>query len=53
MQIKKMHVFSCIMYCFFSRLWSGVVPRVMWISIGGFVFLGVYDGAKYYFSKCL
>lgn len=27
-------------------LWSGVVPRVMWISLGGFVFLGVYEGAK-------
>ncbi|KAL8280852.1 hypothetical protein RQP46_006856 [Phenoliferia psychrophenolica] len=27
-------------------LWSGVVPRVMWISLGGFVFLGVYEGSK-------
>ena len=25
---------------------SGVQPRVMWISIGGFVFFGVYEGFK-------
>nr|XP_039267881.1 S-adenosylmethionine mitochondrial carrier protein-like [Styela clava]XP_039267882.1 S-adenosylmethionine mitochondrial carrier protein-like [Styela clava] len=24
-------------------LFAGVVPRVMWISIGGFIFLGTYD----------
>lgn len=27
-------------------LFSGMVPRVMWISIGGAVFLGVYDKVK-------
>ena len=27
-------------------LFSGVVPRVMWISIGGFVFFGAYEGVK-------
>ncbi|XP_033731348.1 S-adenosylmethionine mitochondrial carrier protein-like [Pecten maximus] len=27
-------------------LFAGVVPRVTWISIGGAVFLGVYDKAK-------
>ena len=27
-------------------LFSGVVPRVMWISVGGAVFLGVYEAAK-------
>lgn len=26
--------------------WSGVQPRVMWISIGGFVFFGAYEAAK-------
>jgi solute carrier family 25 S-adenosylmethionine transporter 26 len=25
---------------------SGVQPRVMWISIGGFVFFGAYEGFK-------
>ena len=24
--------------------WSGIQPRVMWISIGGFVFFGAYEG---------
>lgn len=27
-------------------LFSGIVPRVMWISIGGFVFFGAYEGVK-------
>ncbi len=27
----------------FSGLFSGIVPRVAWISIGGALFLGVYD----------
>ena len=27
-------------------LLSGVVPRVIWISLGGAVFLGVYEAAK-------
>ena len=25
---------------------AGVVPRVSWISIGGFVFLGAYEQSK-------
>jgi solute carrier family 25 S-adenosylmethionine transporter 26 len=25
---------------------AGIVPRVMWISIGGSIFLGVYDLAR-------
>ncbi|KAG1040162.1 hypothetical protein G6F43_012342 [Rhizopus delemar] len=28
-----------------KKLWAGVGPRVMWISIGGSVFLGVYEKA--------
>ncbi|XP_067931951.1 mitochondrial S-adenosylmethionine carrier protein-like [Watersipora subatra] len=32
-------------------LWAGVLPRVLWISIGGFIFLGVYDTAKYYLGR--
>lgn len=30
----------------FSTLFRGVVPRVTWISIGGAIFLGVYERAK-------
>lgn len=30
----------------FSALYSGVVPRVMWISLGGFIFFGGYEGSK-------
>ena len=29
-----------------NALFSGVVPRVMWISIGGAVFFGAYETAK-------
>ena len=28
------------------RLFSGIVPRVLWISIGGAIFLGVYDKSR-------
>ncbi|TPX36150.1 hypothetical protein SmJEL517_g01410 [Synchytrium microbalum] len=29
-----------------GRLFSGIVPRVLWISLGGSIFLGVYEVAK-------
>lgn len=29
-----------------ATLFSGIVPRVFWISIGGAVFLGAYEQAK-------
>lgn len=29
-----------------GRLFSGIVPRVFWISIGGFVFFGSFETAK-------
>lgn len=32
-------------------LFSGVGPRVMWISIGGSIFLGVYEKVKVIVSK--
>ena len=32
---------------------SGIEPRVMWISIGGFVFFGAYEQAKIMFSYVL
>lgn len=28
-----------------GALFSGVIPRTIWISLGGAVFLGVYEGA--------
>lgn len=28
-------------------LFSGIAPRVAWISLGGFIFLGVYEKMKY------
>jgi len=30
----------------FKALFSGIGPRVIWISIGGSIFLGVYEKAK-------
>ena len=29
-----------------SALWKGIQPRVVWITIGGFVFFGSYEQAK-------
>lgn len=29
-----------------KTLFSGIVPRVMWISLGGAVFFGAYEKAK-------
>ncbi|KAK7102605.1 mitochondrial S-adenosylmethionine carrier protein-like [Littorina saxatilis] len=29
-----------------SGLFAGVVPRVMWISVGGAIFLGIYDKVR-------
>eukprot|EP00548_Thalassiothrix_antarctica_P005715 CAMPEP_0194141656 /NCGR_PEP_ID=MMETSP0152-20130528/11055_1 /TAXON_ID=1049557 /ORGANISM="Thalassiothrix antarctica, Strain L6-D1" /LENGTH=272 /DNA_ID=CAMNT_0038840353 /DNA_START=60 /DNA_END=878 /DNA_ORIENTATION=+ len=33
-----------------SALLHGIQPRVMWISIGGFVFFGTYEGFKSFLS---
>ncbi|CAD6192649.1 unnamed protein product [Caenorhabditis auriculariae] len=30
-----------------KALFSGIAPRVMWISIGGFVFFGAYESSMY------
>jgi solute carrier family 25 (mitochondrial S-adenosylmethionine transporter), member 26 len=35
------------------KFWSGLQPRVMWISIGGFVFFGAYEGFRSAFSNAL
>ena len=29
-----------------KKLFSGVTPRVLWISLGGFIFFGAYEKAK-------
>jgi solute carrier family 25 S-adenosylmethionine transporter 26 len=34
----------------FAGLFAGVVPRVMWITIGGGIFFGVYEQAKAWLS---
>lgn len=35
----------------YKALFSGLVPRVTWIGIGGFVFFGVYEGARNFAGK--
>eukprot|EP00112_Aurelia_sp_Birch-Aquarium-sp1_P006548 Seg1720.7 transcript_id=Seg1720.7/GoldUCD/mRNA.D3Y31 product="S-adenosylmethionine mitochondrial carrier protein" protein_id=Seg1720.7/GoldUCD/D3Y31 len=30
-----------------TKLFSGMIPRVVWLSLGGFVFLGAYDFCKH------
>jgi len=35
----------------FATFFSGIGPRVMWISIGGSVFFGAYETGKLFFSK--
>jgi solute carrier family 25 (mitochondrial S-adenosylmethionine transporter), member 26 len=37
----------------YGVFWSGIQPRVMWISIGGFVFFGAYEGFKATLSPIL
>lgn len=34
----------------FKGLFTGLVPRVTWISIGGFIFLGTFDTLKFYLN---
>ncbi|RLN90529.1 hypothetical protein BBJ28_00000764 [Nothophytophthora sp. Chile5] len=36
-----------------KRLFSGVGPRTMWISIGGFVFFGMYEKSTSMFAAIL
>lgn len=37
----------------YAVFFSGIQPRVMWISIGGFVFFGAYEGCKKSLSPIL
>lgn len=36
-----------------AGLFSGIVPRVTWISIGGAVFFGAYEYSKQFFSSVI
>lgn len=42
MDVIVVDVFVC------CRMFAGVVPRVLWISFGGFVFLGAYEKFSVY-----
>lgn len=48
--LAKGNILFALRYVYHERgvtgLFAGIVPRVMWISIGGAVFLGVYDKVK-------
>lgn len=37
----------------YGVFWSGIQPRVVWISIGGFVFFGAYEGFKKTLARIL
>jgi solute carrier family 25 S-adenosylmethionine transporter 26 len=34
-----------------NALWSGALPRTLWISLGGAIFFGVYEQSKKLLSK--
>ena len=40
-------------FSFSLRLFAGFVPRVGWISVGGFVFLGTYEKVSHTLNLCL
>ena len=35
----------------FRALWSGIVPRTIWIGMGGFIFFGAYEGSKKFLTQ--
>ena len=39
---------TTVSVCLFVSLFSGFVPRVIWISVGGFIFLGAYDKSRHH-----
>ena len=44
---RLLHTLSFLSHLFsLNRLFSGIIPRMIWLSIGGFVFLGAYDKAR-------
>ena len=36
-----------LLLSYMCRLFAGFVPRVCWISLGGFIFLGAYEKSKH------
>jgi len=38
--------------CVIVSLFAGVVPRTLWIALGGSIFLGVYDAAQLMIGHC-
>ena len=39
----------CILL-FVYRSFAGFIPRVLWIGMGGFVFLGAYEKSKHHLN---
>ena len=36
-----------LLLSYMCRLFAGFVPRVCWISLGGFIFLGAYEKSRH------
>lgn len=34
-------------------IFAGISPRVMWITLGGFIFFGTYEGASVIVTRCI
>ena len=45
--VIKRDVITKLLLLSFLSLFSGFVPRVSWISLGGFVFLGAYEQSRH------
>ncbi len=49
-----MHIFVAVAFLFdVCRLFAGFLPRVLWISAGGFIFLGTYEQATHSLNQYL
>lgn len=38
-------------YLSIGRLFAGVIPRVLWITLGGFLYFGAYEKSKIIFEE--
>ena len=45
-RLSRYHNTSCLVSVVCFSLFAGVVPRTLWIALGGSIFLGVYDAAQ-------
>lgn len=51
---RILHALSCVYkQRGLAGLFAGVVPRTLWISFGGAIFLGVYDKSRQVFTSVL